>query len=365
MPKLATWTCWVLGVLFVVAGVMTVVFGEPGDQHHNLLHLATGLVAVIAAVSRDRVTARIFCVVFGAGYLAFGVLGYLLGDPQSNRLWHVGVLHLAQAEHLFHIVLGGVVLAAGLLTAAPRPPANDAPRSTGRGATQQVVVGGLTAAAAGVVTMALSGVVFTTTIPPGLLILLVPAGLVALGRWRWPPVLAVVAALFIVVGYVPNGAAALLDPTGSGPFLGLWAQFVGASVALVAGTITVARTYRAAPKQAVESSDERQGGEPRADGEHDQLRTVPRPQRDHPPPQRALTPGVICATECYPLPVAGARVRDLAPRDVPGGSRAVRTPRDHEQAAGFASKHRPGEGVMSTERSESCGDRQRRGRRRT
>jgi hypothetical protein len=37
----------------------------------------------------------------------------------------------------------------------------------------------------------------------------------------------VAAALVIVVGYVPSGAAgALLDPTGSGAFLGLWLQFV-------------------------------------------------------------------------------------------------------------------------------------------
>lgn len=279
MPRLATWACWVLGVLFVVAGVLTVVFGEPGDQHHNLLHLATGLVAVIAGVSRERVTARIFCVVFGAGYLGFGALGYLLGDPQADRLWHVGVLHLAQAEHLFHIVLGGVVLAAGLLTAVRRPLPEETTRGPDhRGATEGiVVVGSLTVAAAGVVTMALSGVVFTTAIAPGLVILLVPAGLVALGRWRWAPGLAVAAALFIVVGYVPSGAAgALLDPTGSGAFLGLWLQFVGASVAVVAGTIAVARTYRAAPKQAVGSRVERQG-EPRADGEHDQLGTVPRP----------------------------------------------------------------------------------------
>ena len=251
MPKLARLTCWVLGAL-VVAGVMTVAFGEPVDQHHNLLHLATGLVAVIAGVARDRFTARIFCIVVGAGYLAFGALGYILGDPHSDRLWHVGVLHLAQAEHLFHLVLGCVVLAAGLLTVARRPLSDDdTPRGPGRGTTQSVVVGSLTVAAAGVVTMALSGVVFTTTIPPGLLILLVPAGLVAVGRWRWPPVLAVAAALFIVVGYVPSGAAgALLDPTESGAFLGLWLQFAGASVALVAGTIAVVRTDRAAPKEA-------------------------------------------------------------------------------------------------------------------
>jgi hypothetical protein len=134
--------------------------------------------------------------------------------------------------------------------------------------------------------MALSGVVFTTTIPPGLVILLVPAGLVAVGRWRWPSVLAVAAAPFIVVGYLPSGAAgALLDPTGSGAFLGLWLQFAGASVALVAGTIAVARTYRASRRMPPGSRVEREGT-PRAHGEHDQLGTVPRPYLAHrrPPP---------------------------------------------------------------------------------
>jgi hypothetical protein len=130
MPKLARLTYWVLGALFVVAGVMTVAFGEPGDQHHNLLHLTTGLVAVIAGTSRDSFTARIFRIVFGAGYLAS--LGYILGDPQYDRLWQVGVLHLAKAEHLFHIVLGCVVLAAGLLTVARRPLGRRPPRP-GRG----------------------------------------------------------------------------------------------------------------------------------------------------------------------------------------------------------------------------------------
>ena len=232
---------------------------------------------MIVGVSRHRLAARIFCVVFGAGYLAFGALGFLLGDPQSDRLWHVGVLHLAQAEHLFHLVLGGVVLAAGLLTAAPRPLADDTLRGPGPGAAHGVGVSSLIVAAAGVVTMALSGVDFTTTIPPGLLILLVPAGLVALGRWRWPPILAVAAALFIVVSYLPSGAAAaLLDPAASGAFLGLWLQFAGASVALVAGTITLVRTYRAAPKAAHPRVTGRTGDEPRAHADH-QLGPVPHP----------------------------------------------------------------------------------------
>ena len=166
MAWLATLTCRVVGVLFVAAGVLTAVFGEPEDQHHNLLHLATGLVALVAGVSRDRSAARTFCVAFGASYLAFGALGYLLGDPQADHLWNVGLLQLAAAEHVFHLVLGGVVLAAGLFTAR-RPATHDA--STNPATAHRAVVGGLLVAAAGVVTMAISGVTFTTAVPPACL----------------------------------------------------------------------------------------------------------------------------------------------------------------------------------------------------
>ena len=115
-PWLATVTCRVVGVLFVAAGALSAVFGEPADQHHNLMHLATGLVALVAGVSRVRSAARMFCVVVGAGNLAFGALGYLLGDAAADHLWNVGLLQLAAAEHFFHLVLGGVILAAGLFS---------------------------------------------------------------------------------------------------------------------------------------------------------------------------------------------------------------------------------------------------------
>jgi hypothetical protein len=103
----------------------------------------------------------------------------------------------------------------------------------------------LAAAAAGVVVMMASGVEFTTTIPPGLFSLLVPAGLVAFGRWRWTPPIATLAGLFIVVSYVPSGALGrLLDPSSSGALVGLWLQFLGALAAVVAGTVATVRGYR-------------------------------------------------------------------------------------------------------------------------
>jgi len=42
----------------------------------------------------------------------------VMGDPAMNRMWHVGPLHLAAAEHGFHVVLGSILFTGGLLTRA-------------------------------------------------------------------------------------------------------------------------------------------------------------------------------------------------------------------------------------------------------
>jgi hypothetical protein len=87
----------------------------------------------------------------------------------------------------------------------------------------RLTVCSLVAASIGVVIMMISGVDFRTTIPPGLFILLLPAGLVAFGRWRWTPTIATLAGLFIFVSYFPSGSAArLLDRGQFGVFVGLW-----------------------------------------------------------------------------------------------------------------------------------------------
>lgn len=124
--------------------------------------------------------------------------------------------------------------------AADRPPLSTASRIT---------VTGLAAAAVGVVVLLLAGTVFTTAIPPGLVILLVPAGLVVLGRWRWTLVAAALAGLFVSVGYFPSGSASgLVDPSPPGVFLGLWLQFAGALTAGVAGVAACLRAYRPSVK---------------------------------------------------------------------------------------------------------------------
>jgi hypothetical protein len=113
----------ILGVVFVVAGLATFVFGDAADTYHNLLHLVSGLVALYFGFASSKVAAKWFCVMFGAGYLAFGVLGLLVGDPAMDRMWHVGPLHLALGDHIFHVVLGTVILAAGVFARVPARPA--------------------------------------------------------------------------------------------------------------------------------------------------------------------------------------------------------------------------------------------------
>lgn len=63
----------------------------------------------------------------------------------------------------------------------------------------KLTVASLIVAAAGVVIQIISGHPYPP-IPPVFFILLIPAGLIALGRWRWTPVTAVLAGLFLTFG---------------------------------------------------------------------------------------------------------------------------------------------------------------------
>lgn len=104
---IAVWTCRVLGVLFTIAGVVTFVAGDSADFAHNTIHLASGLVAFGFGFTKR---ARAFAVAFGGAYLTLGAVGLALGEL------HVGPLHLMTGDHVFHVVLGSIVLLAGLVS---------------------------------------------------------------------------------------------------------------------------------------------------------------------------------------------------------------------------------------------------------
>ena len=130
---------------------------------------------------------------------------------------------------------------------------------------RSVLVAGLVTAAVGVIVLILVGVPGFPLIPPGPIILLVAAGLVAFLPWRWAPVLGLLAALYSSIpgrppsrhhsapplglgalgtyGAVTAGytAAMLSTPSEVGPFAGSLIQVVGLAIALVAGLLATVR----------------------------------------------------------------------------------------------------------------------------
>lgn len=107
-------------------------------------------------------------------------------------------------------------------------------------------VAGLVVAAAGIVIQIASGADYPT-IPPGLLILLAAAGLVALAtRWRWTMIVGVIVSLFLLVGgaLAPQAREQLGDPTQVGVFIGTVIQLLALVVALVASVAATRQRYR-------------------------------------------------------------------------------------------------------------------------
>jgi hypothetical protein len=103
-------------------------------------------------------------------------------------------------------------------------------------------VTGLVVAAAGIMIQYVSGEDFPT-IPPGPIILLVAAAVVAFGSWRRAPVVGLVAAAFISIGGVIATIAGsgfnetLGDPSGVGGLVGAIVQIAGLAMALPAGIV--------------------------------------------------------------------------------------------------------------------------------
>ena len=108
-------------------------------------------------------------------------------------------------------------------------------------------VAGLVVAAAGILIQVLSGVDEYPAIPPGLIILLVVAGVVALGsRWRWTPMIGVALPLYLTVGafVTPGTADRLAHPGEVGAFVGTAVQMLGLVTALIAGLVATTQNYR-------------------------------------------------------------------------------------------------------------------------
>jgi hypothetical protein len=97
-------------------------------------------------------------------------------------------------------------------------------------------------AAVGFVTQMVAGVTDTPTIPPGLIVILVAAGLVAFVPGRWTPLAGVVAGLFnLVASVVVDAADRLVDPSPATGFIGAWLMHIGLIAAGIVGTTATVR----------------------------------------------------------------------------------------------------------------------------
>jgi len=116
---MAKTVCKILGVVFLLVGVVGFVaptlLGAHLSPAHNAVHIVSGVIALYFGFAGTLSGAKAFCLVFGVVYLALGVLGFGLGTP-PDRMWMLGPLHLGQADHGIHSLLGIIFLAGGLFT---------------------------------------------------------------------------------------------------------------------------------------------------------------------------------------------------------------------------------------------------------
>lgn len=114
--------------------------------------------------------------------------------------------------------------------------------SAGLTTAEKVSAAGMILAAAGIEIQIVAGSDLFPTIPPGPVILIVGAGLVAFGPRTWARYVALVIPIFLLVGATIAGSVAtdswidqLRQPDQTGIFLGTVLQFSATVIALAAG----------------------------------------------------------------------------------------------------------------------------------
>jgi len=109
-----------------------------------------------------------------------------------------------------------------------------------------VLVGGLLVGALGIAILWAAGVDFPVAVPPGLVILLVGATVVAGFRTRWADAVGAFLGLFVIVGFVLSGINGegfdnLLGDNGADVAFGQVVQLLGVLAAAISGGLLVLR----------------------------------------------------------------------------------------------------------------------------
>lgn len=115
MAQLVKPVTWLFGVVLTIVGVvgffMNPVLGIfQVDTIHNIIHLLSGIVAIVA-VSTSEMYARWYLIVFGLVYGLVTVVGFI---QQTTVL---GLISINAADNYLHLAISVVCLAVGLLGA--------------------------------------------------------------------------------------------------------------------------------------------------------------------------------------------------------------------------------------------------------
>ncbi|HEX7151458.1 MAG TPA: hypothetical protein VF618_08230 [Thermoanaerobaculia bacterium] len=126
--------CLILGIGFLLIGIAgfaaPALLGMHLSATHSVIHLVSGAAAAWIGWKGSLSAAKTFCIVFGLVYLGLGIAGFVAGTdgaptsghpgPSDARMLKVipGVFEVGTADHVVHILLGGVFLLGGLMTRA-------------------------------------------------------------------------------------------------------------------------------------------------------------------------------------------------------------------------------------------------------
>jgi hypothetical protein len=121
---MANKVCTILGVVFLLVGILGFVMPGLLGAHltlaHNIIHLVSGAIALWLGLKGSASGAKTFCLIFGVVYLLLGIAGFVAGAGTDRMLELLpGQLMLGTMDHAIHLLLGIVFLVGGLMTTVP------------------------------------------------------------------------------------------------------------------------------------------------------------------------------------------------------------------------------------------------------
>jgi hypothetical protein len=133
----------VFGAVLVVAGIVgffySSAFGSPGEVDevfgilgvngwHNLVHIATGALGLLAAAG-GYYYARQYAYGLGVVYIAIAIWGFIIGSGDSI----LGFIPVNTEDNFLHLLIGIAGVGAGLATPATPAPSTTADRTATAG----------------------------------------------------------------------------------------------------------------------------------------------------------------------------------------------------------------------------------------